>query len=120
MPLNEEFPLQFLDREALFCMKVSKFGCRKKVLIGGALRFFTPRYSFLAKKKFLWDKTQKAETSQKKQAKVCGQTKIANVALFPSQGEATSTLMHPLAYMIAQHCSGIGRNTLSRPSFPCW
>jgi hypothetical protein len=58
----------------------------------------------------LWDTTQNTETSQKKQAKVCGQTKIANVALSPSQSEATSTLMHPMAYMIAQCCSGIGRN----------
>jgi hypothetical protein len=32
----------------------------------------------------------KTETSQKKQAKVCGQTKIANMALSPSQGDATS------------------------------
>jgi hypothetical protein len=62
------------------------------------------------KKKVLWDTTQKTKTSQKKQAKVCGQTKIANVALSPSQSDATSTLMHPIAYMIAQHGSGIGRN----------
>jgi hypothetical protein len=59
----------------------------------------------------LWDTTQNKETSQKKQAKVCGQTKIANVALSPSRGEATSTLMHPTAYRIAQPASGIGRNT---------
>jgi hypothetical protein len=58
----------------------------------------------------LWDITQNTETSQKKQAKVCGQTKIANVALSPSRGEATSTLMHPTAYTIAQPCSEIGRN----------
>jgi hypothetical protein len=59
---------------------------------------------------FVGHKTQNTETSQKKQAKVCGQTKIANVALSPSQGEATSTPMHLTAYTITQHCSGIGRN----------
>jgi hypothetical protein len=60
----------------------------------------------------LWDTTQNTETSQKKQAKVCGQTKIANVALSSSQGEAISTLMHPMACTIAQHCYGIHhRNT---------
>jgi hypothetical protein len=53
---------------------------------------------------------QNIETFQKKQAKVCGQTKIANVAISLSQGEATSTLMHPTAYAIAQPWSGIGRN----------
>jgi hypothetical protein len=58
----------------------------------------------------LWDTTQKTETSQKKQAKVCGQTIIANVAFSPSQGDATSILMHPTVYTIAQHCSGTGRN----------
>jgi hypothetical protein len=41
----------------------------------------------------LWDTTQNTETSQKKQAKVCGQTKITNVALSPSQGEAPT--LHP-------------------------
>jgi hypothetical protein len=60
----------------------------------------------------LWDTTQCTETSQKKQAKVCGQTKIANVACSPSQGEATATLMHPTTYTIAQHCYGIHRNAL--------
>jgi hypothetical protein len=58
----------------------------------------------------LWDTTQKTEKSQKKQAKVCGRTKIANVALFPFQGDATSSLMYSMAYMIAQRRSGIGRN----------
>jgi hypothetical protein len=33
MALNEEIPLQFLDGEAPFCMKVSKVGCHKKVLV---------------------------------------------------------------------------------------
>jgi hypothetical protein len=58
----------------------------------------------------MWDTTKNTETTKKKQAKVCGQTKIANVALSPSRGEATSTLMHPTVYMIARPCSGIGRN----------
>jgi hypothetical protein len=58
----------------------------------------------------LWDTTQKTETSLKKQAKICGQTQIANVFLSPHQGDTTSTLMHPMAYTIAQHFSGIGRN----------
>jgi hypothetical protein len=57
----------------------------------------------------LWDTTQSTEASQKKQAKVCGKTKIANVALSPSQCEATSTLMHPMVYTIAQRCYGIHR-----------
>jgi hypothetical protein len=85
-----------------------------QLMLGGELSFFTPRYSFPArnKKRSLWDTTQNTKTSQtqKKQAKVCGQTKIANVALSLSQDEATSTLMHPMAYTIAQHCSGIHRN----------
>ena len=33
MALNEEILLQFLDREAPFCTKVSKVGCHKKVLL---------------------------------------------------------------------------------------
>ncbi len=78
---------------------------------GGELSFFTPKYSFPARKKwFLWDTTQNTETSQKKQAKVCGQTKIANVALSLSWGGATSTLMYPTAYKIAHSYSGISRN----------
>jgi hypothetical protein len=52
--------------------------------IGGELSFFTPRYSFPAGKKKLWDTTQNTEMSQEKQAKVCGQTKTTNVALYPS------------------------------------
>jgi hypothetical protein len=47
----------------------------------------------------LWNTTQKTETYQKQQAKVCGETKIA-MALSPSQGGATSTLMNPMAYTI--------------------
>jgi hypothetical protein len=58
----------------------------------------------------LWDTTQNTETSQEKQAKVCSQTKIANAALSPSQGEATFTLMHPMAYIIAMCHSGICTN----------
>jgi hypothetical protein len=77
--------------------------------IGGEFIFFSPRYSFPARKK-RWDTTQNTETSQQKQAKVCDQTKIADVVLSPSQGEATSTPMHPTGYTIAQRCSGIGRN----------
>jgi len=34
MALDEEVPLPFLDREAPFCMKVSKVGCHKEVLVG--------------------------------------------------------------------------------------
>jgi hypothetical protein len=34
MALDEEFPLQFLDGEAPFFMKVSKLGCHEKVLKG--------------------------------------------------------------------------------------
>ncbi len=56
---------------------------------------------------FLWDTIQNTEMSQ---AKVCGQIKIANVALSPSWAEATSTLMHPMVYTIAQPGSGINRN----------
>ena len=37
-----------------------------------------------------------------KQAKVCGHTKIAEVALSPSWGEATSTQTHPMVYMMVQ------------------
>jgi hypothetical protein len=59
----------------------------------------------------MWDTTQNTESSQKKQAEFCGQTKIANVAFSPSRGVATFTLMHPMAYTIAQPYSGIGRNT---------
>jgi hypothetical protein len=55
--------------------------------------------------------------SQKKQAKVCGQTKIANEALSPSQGEATSTLLHPMVYTIAQHHPGIGSITFVQTFF---
>ena len=33
MALEEEIPLHFLDGEAPFCMKVSKMGCHKKVLV---------------------------------------------------------------------------------------
>ena len=33
MALNKEISLQFLDGEAPFCMKVSKVGCHKKVLL---------------------------------------------------------------------------------------
>jgi hypothetical protein len=58
----------------------------------------------------LWDTTQNTETLQKKQAKVCGQTKINNVALSPSRGDATSTLTHPMAYLIAKHPSEICTN----------
>jgi hypothetical protein len=36
--------------------------------------------------------------------------KFANVAFSPSRGEATSTLMHQMAYTIAKRNSGIGRN----------
>jgi hypothetical protein len=63
---------------------------------------------------------QNTETSQKNEANACGQTKIDDVALSPSQGEATSTQTHPMAYTIAQRHTGIGTTTLSRPSFPCW
>jgi hypothetical protein len=58
----------------------------------------------------LWDTTQNTETSQKKQAKVCGQTKIANVALSSSRGNATSNLTHLMAFTVAKHPSGIGTN----------
>jgi hypothetical protein len=43
--------------------------------------------------------------------------KFAKVALPPSQGEATSTLIHPMAYMIAQPGSGIGRNAFVQTFF---
>jgi hypothetical protein len=33
MALEEEIPVHFLDGEAPFCMKVSKVGCHKKVLV---------------------------------------------------------------------------------------
>ncbi len=33
MPLEEEFPLHFLDREAPSFVEVSKVGCFKKVLV---------------------------------------------------------------------------------------
>jgi hypothetical protein len=33
MVLEEEIPVHFLDGEAQFCMKVSKVGCHKKVLV---------------------------------------------------------------------------------------
>jgi hypothetical protein len=58
----------------------------------------------------LWDTTQNRETSHKKCAKVCCQTKIANVALSPSGGDATSTLTHPMAYTIAKHPTGVSTN----------
>jgi len=34
MALDEEVPLPFLGREDQFCMKVSKVGCHKVVLVG--------------------------------------------------------------------------------------
>ncbi len=34
MAINEEFPIQFLDGEAPFFMKVSMLGCHEKVLEG--------------------------------------------------------------------------------------
>jgi hypothetical protein len=77
---------------------------------GGIRMFLFLNTHFPPKNRFLWGTTQKTETFQKKQAMVCGQTKIASVALPPSQGDSTSTLMHPMAYMIAQHCSKFGRN----------
>jgi hypothetical protein len=58
----------------------------------------------------LWDTTQNTKTTQKKQAKVCGQTKIAKVALSPSRGDATSTLTHPIVFTIAKHPSEINTN----------
>ena len=72
------------------------------------------------RQKQLWDTLQNTETSQKNEAKACGQTKINDVALSPSQGEATFTQTHPMAYTIAQRHTGIGTTTLSRPSFSCW
>ncbi len=71
---------------------------------------FDTHYLLSEKKGFCGTQHKIQKCLRKKQAKVCGQTKIANVALSPSQGEATSTLIHPTAYTIAQHCSGIGRN----------
>jgi hypothetical protein len=86
-------------------------------MTGGGLSSFTPRHSFLARKKrFLWDTTQHTETSQKKQANVCGQTKIANFALSSSQGEATSTLMHPTTQLLSVALESI-ETPSSRPSF---
>jgi hypothetical protein len=80
--------------------------------LGDELSFFTPRYSFPARKKrFFVGHNTKYRNFSEKQAKDCGQTKINNVALSPSQGETTSTLMHPMAYTIAQPKFGIGRNT---------
>ncbi len=58
----------------------------------------------------MWDTAQNTETSQNKQAKVCGQTKITHVALSPSWGEATSTKTYPMAYTIAQYHAGNGIN----------
>jgi hypothetical protein len=76
------------------------------------------RVFFLLDTHFLPEKNHFCETQhkiqkhlRKKQAKICGQTKITNVACSLSQGKATSTLMHPMAYTIAQPCSGNGRNT---------
>ncbi len=48
----------------------------------GELSFFTPRYSFPARKKLIFvGHNTKYRNVSEKQAKVCGQTKIANVAL---------------------------------------
>ena len=64
------------------------------------------------KKKILWGSTQNAGKSQKKQAKVCGQIKIANVAHSPShsQVEAPSTQTYPMVCTISQCHAGIGTN----------
>ncbi len=75
---------------------------------------------FLPEKRLIFVRHKIQKRLRRKQAKVCGQTKIANVALSPSWGEATSVLMHPTVYTFAQPCSEISRMPLSRPSFPCW
>ena len=76
-------------------------------------------------KRIVWDTAQNTETSQNKQAKVCGQTKITDVALSPSWGEATSTKTYPMVYTIAQHHTGNGINAfvqifllLKKPIWP--
>jgi hypothetical protein len=78
---------------------------------GGIEIFLLLVTHFLPEKKVFMGHNTKNRKVPEKHAKVCGQTKITNVALSPSQGETTSTLMHPTAYMIARRCSGIGRNT---------
>jgi hypothetical protein len=65
---------------------------------------------FLPEKKGFVGHNTKSRNVPEKQAKVCGQSKFTNVALSPSQGDVTSTLMHPMAYTIAQCCSRISRN----------
>jgi hypothetical protein len=64
--------------------------------------------------------TQNTETSQQKQAKVCGQTKITNVALSSSQDDATSTMMHQQHTQLLSIALESIEMPSSRPSFPCW
>ncbi len=87
--------------------------------LGGELSFFTPRYSFPDRIKIVGHNTKYRSVLEKK-AEVCGQTKIANVALSPSGCEAIST--PPVQWHTQQF--GITLDSvqlpLSRPSFPCW
>jgi hypothetical protein len=78
----------------------------------GGIKIFLPLDTHFPpeKKGVCGTQHKKQKCPRKKQAKVCGQTKIANMALSPSQGDATSILMHSMAYMIAQLCSGNHRN----------
>jgi hypothetical protein len=58
--------------------------------------------------------------SQKKQGKVCGQTKIAIVALSPSKSEDTSTGSIQQCTQSLSVTHELVLTPLSRPFFPCW
>jgi hypothetical protein len=58
--------------------------------------------------------------SQKKQGKVCGQTKIAIVALFPFKSEDTSTEPIQRRTQLLSVMHELVLTPSSRPFFPCW
>ncbi len=94
---------------------------RPGTMLGGELSFFTPRYSFLARKKLMvMGHYSKYRDVPEKQGKVCGQTKIAIVALSPSKNEDTSTgpIQRRTRSLSITH--ELVLTPLSWPFFPHW
>jgi hypothetical protein len=91
------------------------------LLGGGELSFFTPGYSFPARKKLiLVGHNTKYRNIPEKTRRFVARPKFANVALSLSRGEATSTLTHPVAYTIAKHPSGISTNAFVQTFLSLW